>query len=341
MTAAAVTEDRRTFLGGSDMGAILGVDPYKTRLQLYEEKVGITLPFTGSRHTQRGNRLEDVAVEEFEQRQSVRTNRVNKRWSHPVYPFIAGRIDRRIIGRDEIVEVKCPSLGSFSRIKRTGLHEGYIAQMQSYLGLTQRARGWWSVFCADQWEAVDFPVDFDADLYNGMVDRAVSFWYDHVVPRVPPSPTQEDAERIEIARVAGTQERYDMTGDVEFANAAKLLAEAKQLTAEGRLIEEEARTKLTALAGGRRGVFVTPDYRISYTMQAGRSSFDEKALANVKPLDRLKVVGVLAPLFASGGVIFEELVKAVGDGRCDVDLSEFRKQGKPFDVLRLTAGGGE
>lgn len=331
-------EDRRQFLGGSDLGAVLGVHPKRTPLQVYEEKVGITLPFPGNRDTKRGIRLEQTAAEEWMSEQGKQLHRDNRRYRHPDYPFIAGRVDRRIIGADAIAEIKCPSLGAYSKIKRTGLHEGYIVQMQTYLGLTVCETGVWIIFCADQWEVIQFPIAFDAAMYASIVERGVRFWREHVIPRVPPPAVVADEDRVAIARIAGSVDRYEVRDFKGLHPAVEMLREARALAAEASLLEDEAKARVRAAAGDKFGVFVAEDYRLSRTMQEGRSTFDKEALRGARPLDRLKVMAVLAERDQARPSA--DLSFALGEGRCDMDLSQFNKQGKPFEVLRL-AGGGE
>lgn len=54
-----VTIDRDKYIGGSDIPAIMGISPFKTRYQLLCEKAGIvTDEFNGNRYTEYGNILE-------------------------------------------------------------------------------------------------------------------------------------------------------------------------------------------------------------------------------------------------------------------------------------------
>lgn len=52
--------DRRLGLGGSDMAAVMGVDKYRTPLQVFLQKTGILKDSDQTRFTYWGNRLEDL-----------------------------------------------------------------------------------------------------------------------------------------------------------------------------------------------------------------------------------------------------------------------------------------
>ena len=54
-----VTIDRDKFIGGSDISAIMGISPFKTRWQLLMEKAGLAKgEFSGNKYTEFGNEIE-------------------------------------------------------------------------------------------------------------------------------------------------------------------------------------------------------------------------------------------------------------------------------------------
>ncbi|MGH3426863.1 MAG: YqaJ viral recombinase family protein [Mycobacteriales bacterium] len=333
--------DRRYYLGGSDIGTILGVNPYKTPLDLYREKIGDVLPMPDNRHTKRGVKLEDLAAREYMEKSGDRLIRYGgSGLVHPEYPFLRAHIDRRILQRDAIAEIKCPSLGSFAKIKREGLRADYIAQMHWYLGMGGFAKGVWVIFCADQWELLDFPVEPSTGLYDSFVEKAVIFWNEYVLKRVPPPADASDESLAkELTASGGTVTRRT---DADFIAAMDLLREAKQLTAEAELVEEAAKERVREVLGEEtRGCFEGPGSRLYVREQAGRVTFDKAALAGAKPLDRLSVGAVVidgirpyvpADVLAS---VYSELQ------RCTLDLKQFEKQGKPFTTTRAYFFGGD
>lgn len=330
--------DRMGFIGGSDIGPILGVDRFRTALDVYHEKVGEVLPFEGNADTKRGTVLEPHAATHYSERRHLKLWRVNEALVHPSYPFLTGRIDRRVVGEARIVEIKCPRLGAFARIKREGIDPSRIAQLQWYIGLADtRAMngGEWIIFCADLWDALDVPVERDAKLYEMMVERGVHFWQEHVLKRVPPTDAQSEQLKVEIASAGGVSVRRD---DVEFANAMSLFREAKHLSAEAEEIETQAKDQLAALLEKKPGVYMGGGARLTYFQVNGRSSFDKKALANAKPLDRIAVGVLLQPYFTSGKIpeaVIEEI------GKANLDLAQFEKTGAPYMVMKPTFSEGD
>lgn len=333
MATTAPPLDRTGFIGGSDIGAVLGINPYKSRLQLWLEKTGQLEPGADNPHTRRGRELEPIAAKLFTQETGQRLRRKPRTIFHPSRPFLAAHVDREIVGTSGLAEIKCPSLGAYARIKREGLRADYVAQMQWYLGLAAKEFGEWIIFCADQWQLLHFPVRFDEDLYVTMLREAQRFWDEHVVPRVPPSPDQSD---IEFTKHELASRGSVVKSDPAFVEAMGFLKEAKQLKREAELLDEAAKVRVKELVGDAPGTYTGPGYRLHLIAQQGRASFDKQALAANRPLDRLKVGAVLQPFlmrtFDTMPEEIESMIQRVG--QCEIDLAQFEKRGADFTTLR-------
>jgi predicted phage-related endonuclease len=57
--------DRQKYLGASEIAAVLGIDKWRTPLDIYNSKLGLIAPFEGNNHTERGNRLEAIAADYY------------------------------------------------------------------------------------------------------------------------------------------------------------------------------------------------------------------------------------------------------------------------------------
>lgn len=298
-TREQFVEDRRRYIGMSDLAAILGEDPNKTALDVYNEKLGLVPPFEGNRHTERGLKLEDVAAREYTEKTGRKVHRRRTELIHPKYDFIRGHIDRRVVGRDRRpVEFKNPSRGMFYKMKRDGLPMPHVIQMQGYLWLDRSPVGDFGIFCSDVWEMLPFPVEAQPELFDRMEHAAVVFWTEHVLKEVPPAATKQDAPTIEFAKIAGEVIHRD---DPEFIEAAQLFREAKQLEKDSETLVEIAKQKVKAAVGNRFGKYQGGGMRLAYFQSQGRTSFDKKLLAATYP---------------------------------HIDLTQFEKRGDPFEVLK-------
>jgi putative phage-type endonuclease len=91
--AAAV--DRRTFIGGSDAGAILGLSPWATPYEVWLEKIGEAKAEDPKKEKffRRRKRQEPVVLEMLLEEKGIRAKSINTRAFHPAHPFLSCEID--------------------------------------------------------------------------------------------------------------------------------------------------------------------------------------------------------------------------------------------------------
>lgn len=58
---------RRNFIGASDAPIIMGVSPWRTPIDLYQEKIGMRAPQKENKYMQKGKELEPIARKKFEE----------------------------------------------------------------------------------------------------------------------------------------------------------------------------------------------------------------------------------------------------------------------------------
>jgi len=344
--AEAATETRQEFharrakgIGGSDVAAIMGVDLYRDAEELWLEKTGQKVTHEDDTPTpdqQRGITFESVALKLYAE-QSGTSFIPGSRGTHPEYPWMLYTTDATIIdsGEEIIGEVKCPSLGMFSRIKREGLAASWILQMQHYLCCTKSPVGRFIVFCADRMEILTFDVQADLLLHDLLIEKEREFWT-LVETMTPPEPVVAEMKDGKVEIVGTVEKRYDDKAREAFT----MLREAKAMKKTSEELEEQALYRVREVIGENRyGVFEAPGIgRLNVSQRAGRLTFDSKALANVRPLDRIAVGALLEPFFESGAIPVT-LVSWLANA--DLDLAQFDKIGKPYDDVRFYAGRGE
>lgn len=298
LTQSFTPEERQKYIGASELGAVLGIDKYRTPLDVYNEKLGLSVPFEGNRHTERGNRMEKIAAELYTEMTGKKLRRHSEAYIHHKHPYIVGHVDRTVVGMRRIAEIKCPSLGAYRRIQREGLPDSMIVQLQSYLGLSGIREGEWIIFCADQMDILNFTIEFDPAIYQAAIDAAVDLWENHIIPKIPPTPDAADKPALEFAKIGGDIIKRD---DPQWAEAAQLLREADQLKKDGEELYELAKEKVKDAIEGEHGRYEGAGLRLYYTQQAGRTSFDKKTLAKEHP---------------------------------EIKLTRYEKQGAAFDVFK-------
>ncbi len=300
---------RRTGIGGSDAGAICGVNPYRTAADVWEEKMGWAAELAPTPAMQRGTTLEPIAAELYAQ-ETGRAMRRQPMRRHTVHEWMVGNCDRQIFDAGDgrgtgVLEIKCPGLQTFARIKREGLPEMYVLQLQHYLGVFGYRWGSFALFNAERWELLHFDVEADAELIGRLVEVEGEFWREHVEARVRP-----DVAPVALPDVPKVEGELVTRGDPEWADAVAMLREAKELSATAGELESAAKARLQALMGDA-AVVEGAGARIYWREQAGSKRLDEKAFRAAHP---------------------------------DIDLAAFKVPGaptRPFRAYFLTSAGAD
>ena len=97
MERDAGLQERSKGIGGSDVATVLGLNPYKTPLSLWEEKTGKTKGSPAGEAAYWGTTLEDVVAKEFSKRTGMKIQRVNFLLSTGEGGWMRGNIDRAIV----------------------------------------------------------------------------------------------------------------------------------------------------------------------------------------------------------------------------------------------------
>ena len=183
---------RQTGIGGSDVAAVLGIDPYKTALDVYREKIAETPAETPDNPALiAGRKLEAVVAEWFEEATGYRVLNDFKIRRHRKYPFLIANIDRLIVSQNGrgtgILEVKTTNRYSFRHWTDEGIPPQYYAQLQHYLFVTGHRWGAFAVL-VDGREFYRFEVGRDEEFIPAMESLLIRFWKEHVEKRIPPEP---------------------------------------------------------------------------------------------------------------------------------------------------------
>lgn len=139
-------EARTSCIGGSDAGVILGVCPWKTNEELWEEKVGLSKPkdVSDSPLVQYGTQAEEYLRRLFyldypEYKHYYTPFEI---WTNSEYPFAHASLDGEMVdddGRLGILEIKTATISSQAQKEKwKGNHipENYYAQVLHYMLVT-------------------------------------------------------------------------------------------------------------------------------------------------------------------------------------------------------------
>lgn len=182
-------EVRKGGIGSSDAAAAVGLNPYKSPLELWMDKTGRTSAngehagFDDPRYW--GTLLEPYVAIAYQQKTDRRVRKVNAVLQHPSFPFMLANIDREVIGSPEVQILECKTAGEFgSRLWRDGVPEYVQIQVQHQLAVTGKAVADVAVLLCGQ-ELEIFRILRDEDVIARLIVLEARFW-EHVETDTPP-----------------------------------------------------------------------------------------------------------------------------------------------------------
>ena len=283
--------ERKQSLGGSDMGAVLGLNKWSSPFSVWAEKTG-RLPDKPDNEAMRiGRDLEPYVLKRFAEASGKKVHRVNAILRNPDAPCLHANVDSVVANELSGVEAKTASALNEKRFAGGSFPESYYAQCVTYLAVTEYTRWYLAVLimgrefkiyqmtrieddaCPD-WccESVFVP---ETEI-EALKLAALTFWREHVEVDVPPAADGSDAtsDALEAVYDAEDGREIDLT-PVEHAVRAllKLKADKKELDDLITAQENEIKGFMGTASAGR-----TENAKISWKVQT-RKSFDSKKFA--------------------------------------------------------------
>jgi putative phage-type endonuclease len=280
-------EVRRTGIGGSDAAAAVGLNPYKSQLELWLEKTGrdAELPKPDPNDTAEpiywGNLLEPIVAAAYTQQTGRRVRKVNAVLRHPTVPFMLANLDREVIGVPDVQILECKTAGLFgSRHWQDGVPEYVQLQVMHQLAVSGKQAADVAVLLCGQQLAVH-RIERDDELIARLIQLEKQFWRYVERDTPPPGDGSESADRALRCLYP-----RDSGGTVDFSDDRQLSATFADLVAVREQVEalEVAAAKLkqtiqTAMGDASRALFDTGE--VTFKRSKDSTSTDmERLLAD-------------------------------------------------------------
>lgn len=280
-------EIRKAGIGASDAAAAVGLNPYKSQLELWLEKTGrdTNLPKPDPADTTEpvywGTLLEPIVAAAYTQQTGNRVRKVNAVLQHPTIPFMLANLDREVIGVPGVQILECKTAGEFgARQWRDGVPEYVQLQVQHQLAVTGKSAADVAVLLCGQALEVH-RIERDDALIARLIPLEAQFWRYVATDTPPPGDGSESADRaLRCLYPADSGGTIDFTDDrhlsAVFADLVAVRAEAETLA------QAEARLKQairSAMGDASRALFETGE--VTYKRSKDGTSTDlEQLLAD-------------------------------------------------------------
>lgn len=243
---------RKTGIGGSDAGAICGLNPYASAMTVYADKVSDNVSDLDNEAMRQGRDLEDYVARRFSEATGFKVRRSNMMYRSKEHPFMLADVDRFIAGEDAGLECKTASAYSADKWKDGEIPAHYLIQCYHYMAVTGR-REWYIAVAILGRDFKYAKVERDEEIIRDLISIEKDFWERNVIPKVMPDPDGSKAcdevleqyfhsSRDESAiPLIGFDDRLKRRGEL-ISLMKKLEKEQKQIDQEIKLYMESHQT---------------------------------------------------------------------------------------------------
>ena len=227
---------RRTGIGGSDAGAIMGVSPYKGAYSVWADKMGKLPPIEDNEAMRQGRDLEDYVARRFAEKTGMRVRHEYGMLRSVEHPCMLADIDRRIVGELAGLECKTSKDITLSRYRNGEFPMEYYCQCLHYLAVT----GWDCWYLAVLVYGTDLLVfkicrDEVRDDLDALIRAEEAFW-DNVHEGRSPVPDGLESTTEALGHVYPREDGTTVCADEEADNT---LCELAALKAQKRALDRQ------------------------------------------------------------------------------------------------------
>jgi len=244
---------RKMGIGGSDAGAICGLNPYSTAISVFLDKISLDTEDIDNEAMRQGRDLEDYVADRFMEATNLKVRRANAMYAHDRYPFIFANVDRMLVGDNIGLECKTTNILNADKWKDGNIPAHYQIQCHHYMAVTG-AKAWYIAVVILGKEFKYVRIDRDEDIIQNLISIEADFWNNHVLKGVMPDPDGSKAAddiinqyfktaRQESIILQGFNERIRRRGELSEL-IDKIEKEKKMIEQEIKVAMAEAETGL-------------------------------------------------------------------------------------------------
>ena len=270
---------RKQGIGGSDAGAVCGLNPYRTAIQVYYDKTSDSVEDVDNEAMRQGRELEEYVARRFCEASGKKVRRANAMFYDEKNPFMLADVDRMIVGENAGLECKTASPYSEEKWRDDKIPLSYQLQCYHYMSVCN-ADAWYIAVLIYGRDFKYYRLERDDEVIENLIRIEKEFWNEYVLKQVIPDP---DGSKTADAAIA---ERFKesksitipLTGfDERLERRQELLSLLDKIETEKHQIDQELKLYL-----GDAEIAENEHYRISWK-NISRSSIDEKRLKAEQP----------------------------------------------------------
>lgn len=178
---------RKSGIGGSDAGAICGVNPYSSAMKVFQDKTSDKVEEQDSEAVRIGHDLEEYVAQRFMEATGLKVRKSNYMYRSVEHPFMIADVDRLVVGEDAGLECKTTSAYNADKWSDGDIPLHYVLQCYHYMAVTGK-RTWYIAAVILGREFTYRRLDWDEELISRLTAIEEEFWNSHVVKGILPPP---------------------------------------------------------------------------------------------------------------------------------------------------------
>lgn len=271
---------RRTGIGGSDAAAVIGLNPFRSRIEVYADKMGMMPEKEDTESMRLGRDLEDYVAQRFCEATGKKVRRNNFMWCHDEHRCMIADVDREIIGENAGLECKTTQAWGGKVIMKGEIPLTYYVQCMHYMATMGYDRVYLAVLIFGK-GFFHFTIERDEDEIAALVAAETAFWRDHVEAGISPDPDGSQSAEQAVDAIWGNRAQEDELLMFDFSDDMRELCDLAAAEKEIKRRKDAIKQRLQA-ALGEHMVGSSDRYVITWRPQE-RSSIDSRRLYRERP----------------------------------------------------------
>lgn len=271
---------RKKGIGGSDAGAICGLNPYVSPMSVFYEKTNLETEDYDNESMRQGRDLEEYVARRFMEETGLKVRRSNAMYQSEEYPFMLANVDR-LISRENM-GLECKTASAYSADKWTGdsVPAHYELQCHHYMMVTG-AKAWYLAVVILGKEFKYKKIERDEELIQNLITIEKEFWENHVLTNTMPDPDGSAISDDVISRYfpSALKKTIPLPSDLneQLKRREEIVLLTKKLTQEQNQIEQQIKLYM-----GEYEMAFNEHYRVSWS-NVDTVRIDSKRLKEERP----------------------------------------------------------
>lgn len=275
-------QERMGYIGCSEGADVLSAGRYGCATKLFNRLTGVPKDFDDGEKAEfrRGRRLEGAAASYYAEvtGRAVYVTTITRVPGKPHLALNADRLVFKELDKEEkspgYLELKVVGRFSMAKIKKEGLIDDYIIQLQQGCAIGGYSWGAYGIYCPETDELLHWDVDANEALGQMALERTDDFWHLNVQCGIPPEKFPEPMPACggcayKFSCWSGINVKEALAGVIkrpDLESWAEKFAEIKGMGSETEQAEEALKAEFMNAVGGVPGLYHCGRFEVPFTI---------------------------------------------------------------------------